>query len=115
MQQAKPKVMHVRRISAGFMIHLAFLMSLEIRTAIHFLWLRDFSNVAISREIDSIYGEMVIEFRAIRKWTHRFEDSGHSLEDWPRTDRSRSNEPMGAIHMLLVDDLYFCRNGLLSF
>jgi hypothetical protein len=90
-------------------------MSLEIRTPFHFLLLKDFSNAVISREIDFIYGETVIGFRTIQKWTHRFEYSDHSLEDGPRTDRSRSIEPVGAIHALLVDDLYFCRKGLFSF
>jgi hypothetical protein len=90
-------------------------MSLEIRIAIHFLWLKDFSNAVISREINFIYGETVIGFRAIQEWTHCFEDSDHSLEDEPRTDRSRSIEPVDAIHALLVNDLYFCRKRLLSF
>jgi hypothetical protein len=41
-------------------------MSLEIRTAIHFLWLKDLPNAVISREIDSVYGERVIGLRVIQ-------------------------------------------------
>jgi hypothetical protein len=49
-------------------------MSLEIRAAVHFLWLKDLPNAEISREIDSVYGKEVIGLIAIQKWTHRFKD-----------------------------------------
>jgi hypothetical protein len=41
-------------------------MSLEIRTVIHFLWLKKLSNVAISRDIDPVYGAGVVGLRAIQ-------------------------------------------------
>jgi hypothetical protein len=40
-------------------------MSLEIRAAVDFLWLKDLSNAEISREIDSVYGKEVIRLMAI--------------------------------------------------
>jgi hypothetical protein len=48
-------------------------MSLEIRTVIYFLWLKNLSDPEISHEIDIIDGASVIWFRDIQKWTHRFE------------------------------------------
>jgi hypothetical protein len=47
-------------IRRDYDVRLAFLMSLEIRAVIHFLWLQKLPNVAISRNIDAVYGESVI-------------------------------------------------------
>jgi hypothetical protein len=98
----------------GFAVYFALRMSLEIRAVIHFLWLKNFPNAEISREIDSIYGEDVIGLRAIQKWTHRFEDGDHSLDDRPKTGRPRSIKHVNAIRVLLVDDAYLSQKGLLS-
>jgi hypothetical protein len=40
-------------------------MSLEIRIAIHFLWLKDPLNAEIFSEIDCVYGERVIGIGSI--------------------------------------------------
>jgi hypothetical protein len=81
-------------------------MSLEIRTVIHFLWLKNFHNPEISQEIGFIYGASVIEPRIIQKWMHRFEESEHSLEDGSKPNRPRSTEYVDTIRALLADNPY---------
>jgi hypothetical protein len=90
-------------------------MSLEIRVAIHFLWLKNHLNVEISRKVDSIYRELVIGFRDIQKSTHCFEESEHNLEDEPKLDCPRSTEHADAICVLLTDDPCLSQNGLFAF
>jgi hypothetical protein len=101
-------------IEAGFTIRLAFHISLKIRTVMYFLWLKDFPNAEIHREIDFVYEEGVIWPRDIRNWTHHFAEGDYSLEDRLRTDRLRSIEYMDAICALLADDLYLPQKRIAS-
>jgi hypothetical protein len=87
-------------------------MSPEIRAVIHFVWLKDVRNAEISRETEAVDGEGVTWRRAIQKWTRRFEDGDHSLEDAPMTRRPRSTEHVKAIRVLLADDLYLSEKRL---
>jgi hypothetical protein len=98
----------------GFAVCFALRMSFEIRAVIHFLWLKNLPNAEISHEIDSIYGEGVIGLRAIQKWTYRFEEGDHGLDDGPRTGHPRSTKYVNVIRVLLVDDPYLSQKGLLS-
>jgi hypothetical protein len=91
---------------------LAFLISLEIRVVIYFLWLKDFPNIKISHEIDSIDGEIVIILKAIRNWMHYFAEESYSLKDTPRTDRPRSTKYVDATRALLTDDLYLSQKWI---
>jgi hypothetical protein len=43
-------------IRRDYDVRLAFLMSLETRVVIRFLWFQKLPNVAIFRNIDSVYG-----------------------------------------------------------
>jgi hypothetical protein len=81
-------------------------MSLEICAVIRFLWFQKFPKVAISRDIDAIYGERFIWLRAIQKWRHCFEEGDDSLEDELRPDRPRSTEYCDVIRTLLDEDMY---------
>jgi hypothetical protein len=81
-------------------------MLLEIRAIIHFLWLKDLPNVEISRQIDSIYREAVIGFRATQNLTHRFAEGDHCLEDEHKASPPGLTEYMNAIPALLADDPY---------
>jgi hypothetical protein len=47
-------------------------MSLELRTVIHFLWLKHTPNQAILSELEEVYGKDVISLRAVEKWTTAF-------------------------------------------
>jgi hypothetical protein len=85
-------------------------MLLEIRAVIHFLWLKKFPNPEISHKIDSVYESVIIWFRTIQKWTHRFEGGEHSLEDEPRPGHPRSAQYVDAIRVLLVNDTYISQN-----
>jgi hypothetical protein len=89
-------------------------MSLEIRVVIHFLWLQKLPNVAISRNIDVIYGEGFIEIRTIRKLTHHFEEGDDSLEDELRPDRPRSTKCYNAIRSLLDENPYLSQKQIYS-
>jgi hypothetical protein len=51
----------------GFDVCSVFLISLEIRAVIHFLWLKNLPNPEISHKIDPIYGAGVIGLRAMQK------------------------------------------------
>jgi hypothetical protein len=93
-------------IRRDYDIHLAFIMSFEIRAVIHFLWLQKLPNVAISRNIDAVYGECFIWLRIIQKWTYHFEEGDDSLEDELRPARPRSTKYCDAIRTLLDENTY---------
>jgi hypothetical protein len=90
-------------------------MSPEIRAVVRFRWWMKLSNPEASHKINSTYGSGIIELRVIWKWTHRFEEGEHGLEDEPKPSRPRSNEHVDAIYTLLADNPYIWQNRLLVF
>jgi hypothetical protein len=91
---------------------LAFLASLEIRPVIHFLWLQKLLNVAISCNIDTVYGEGIIGLRVIQKLTHCFEEGDDSLEDELRCNRLRSTKYCDAIRTLFKEKPYLSQKRI---
>jgi hypothetical protein len=76
--------------------------------------LQKLPNVAISRNIDAVYGEGVIWFRAIQKWMHRFEEGNDSLEDELRPCCLRLIKYFDAIRTLLDENLYLSQKWIAS-
>jgi transposase len=89
-------------------------MTLEIRAAIHFLWIENRSNSEIAGRIDAAYPQDSIGLRGVQKWTKRFEKGDHGLEDALRAGRPRSQEHIDATRRLLEDDAFLSQKKIAS-
>jgi hypothetical protein len=81
-------------------------MSVEIRSVMHFLWLKGLTAVEISREVCDVYGQAVLSLRTVETWLARFAARDETLEDLPRNGRPRSDSNIVLITQLLTDDPY---------
>jgi hypothetical protein len=77
-----------------------------------FFKLKYLPNTEIFREIDSVYGEGVINHRSVQNWTHRFADGDSNLKNNPMSDRPRSTENVAKIRELLADDPYLLQKRI---
>jgi hypothetical protein len=92
-------------------------MSAEMRSVIHFLLLKNFTIAKISREVDNVYGQDAPCLRTVQRLVTRFAAGEEGLEDCPRGDRPLSDQNIGFIAQLLVDDPYLSQKtiaGILS-
>jgi transposase len=75
-------------------------MSLELRAAIRFLWLKHTLNQAILSKHEGIYGKDVITLRTIEKWTAAFNGWRTGLANLPKSGRRRDTGKVGAVRVL---------------
>jgi hypothetical protein len=82
-------------------------MSIEPRSVIHFLWLKNLTIAEISREVDDVSGQSASCLRTIQSLVAHFAAGRESLEDRPRSGGPSSDQNIGHIAQLLVGDPYF--------
>jgi hypothetical protein len=87
-------------------------MSVEMRSVLHFLWLKDLTIVEISREVDDVYGQGAPCPRTVQRLVTHFAVGEEGLEDRPRGDRPRSNQNIGLITQRLIDDPYLLQKAI---
>jgi hypothetical protein len=58
----------------------------------------------IGREVDDVYGQGVLCLRTVQRLVARFAACEDGLEDCPRSGRPRSDQNIGLIAQLLVDN-----------
>jgi hypothetical protein len=80
-------------------------MSVEMRSVIHFLWLKDLTIAKISREIDDVYGQGAPYLSTVQRPVARFTAGEERREDRPRSNPSGRDQNIGLIIQFLVDDL----------
>ena len=90
-------------------------MEIEIRSVIHFLFLKGHSNKEIHKEIILVYGNVVIKLMTVQKWTKRFGEGDYSLDDKPRGDRLVKNELVDKIKNMLKEEPYLSKKKIVSF
>jgi hypothetical protein len=94
-------VISLREISTEVNVQILFIksypMSVEIRSVIHFLWLKNLTIAEISREVDGVYGQGAPCLRTVQRLVAHFAASKKGLEDRPRSGRPRSDQNIGLI------------------
>jgi hypothetical protein len=114
-------IIALRDISMEINVHILFVrpypMSVEMRSVIHFLWLKNLTIAEISREVDDVYGQGAPCLRIVQRLVAGFATGEDGLEDRARSDRPRSDQTIGLIAQLHVDDPYLSQKviaGILS-
>ena len=77
---------------------------MEKRAVMHFLFLKGFNNKLIQTEINSVYDDDPISLRTIQKWTHRFKNGNHDLNDGSRIGRPKKSNLIPKIEEILIED-----------
>ena len=81
-------------------------LQVEIRSVIHFLWMKGYQNQTIYQEICSVYGSNAISLRSIQDRTKRMKEGDHSIFDRIRTGRPKKSELIPKIRKFLEGNPY---------
>lgn len=76
-------------------------MDSEIRSVIHFFFLREYSAASTAALINSVYGERSITPNGVRYWYKEFSNGRKELADASRTGRPRLNIDPNAVKSIL--------------
>jgi hypothetical protein len=76
-------------------------MSLQLRTVIHFVWLKHTPKQAILSELEEVYGKDVVSLPAFEKWPAAFHGGGTELADLLRSARPRYTGKVDAVPALI--------------
>jgi hypothetical protein len=99
-------------VNVQILFDIPYLMSVKMRSVIHFLCPRNLTIAEISQEVDDISGRSVPCLRTVQKLVVRFAADEEGLEDRPRSDRRRSDQNISLIAQLLVDDPYLSQKAI---
>jgi hypothetical protein len=109
-------VISLRAISMEIKVQILFVelnpMPVEMRSVIDFLWLKHLRIAEISREVDDVCGQGAPCLRTVQRLIARFAVGENGFEDRPRSDRPRSDQNIGLIAQLLVDDPYLSQKAI---
>lgn len=78
----------------------------EIRSVIHFLWMKGCKNQTIYQEICSVYGTNSISLRSIQDRTNKMKKGTHSIFDQNRTGRPKKSALIPQIQNYLKENPY---------
>ena len=66
-------------------------MELEIRSVIHYCYLRNMDPLVAETEMKPVYGQQMCHLRTIKNWYKRFDEGRKDLSDMPRSGRPVDN------------------------
>lgn len=79
-------------------------MDLEIRSVIHYCYLRGMDPLAAEAEMKPVYCKQMCHLKTIRNWYKRFDEGISELSDMPRSGRPVNNSILESIKDLLEEE-----------
>ena len=79
-------------------------MELEIRSVIHYCYLRKMDPLAAETEMKPVYGQQICHLRTIQNLYKRFDEGRKELSDMPRSGRPVDNSILDSIIELLEEE-----------
>jgi len=87
-------------------------MQVELRSVIHFLYLKDFKTTDILLELEHVYGEASVTLRAVQQWVKAFQEGRTELNDLPRPGRPRDPTNIAKIRDLIQENPFLSQKKI---
>lgn len=87
-------------------------MEVELRSVIHYCYLRKLDPKDAEVEINSTYGGKMCHIKTIRNWYKRFDEGRTDLSDLPRSGRPVDNTCLGPIKELLENQPFISAKAM---
>lgn len=81
-------------------------LQLEIRSVIHYLWIKGYKNLDIYEEICNVYGSNIISLRSVQDKTKKMNEGTYTIFDQQRSGRPKKLELIPKIQNYLDDNPY---------
>jgi transposase len=87
-------------------------MTIEVRAVIHFFYLLNTPDEDILAQLETAYGEGIVNLKTVQRWTSKFRDKKTDLDDQPRSGRPRRDEELPRILTMIEENPYLSQKKI---